>query len=233
MPGLASKQYSVGTWRSLVAYLNGVQGVPGSNPGVPTIFLPSAILIRADNRSMRDNREAAGVGPSGGEIHPSWDRIRPELNGSANGAKGPIAIVAARFHSALCDELVRGAVNALLHHGIPPEHVEIVRVPGAWEVPLALGELAQQKRYAALVALAVVIRGETSHFDYICTEATRGCADVSLRHRVPVGFGVLTCETIEQARARTGGTEGNKGWEAAEAALEMADLYSHLQGSGV
>jgi 6,7-dimethyl-8-ribityllumazine synthase len=105
----------------------------------------------------------------------------------------------------------------------------VVRVPGAWEIPAALFELAAPGKLDGLIALGVVIRGETPHFDFICTECSRGVAAVTERHRIPVGFGVLTCETSEQAQERAGGKAGNKGWEAAQAALEMADLFARLR----
>jgi 6,7-dimethyl-8-ribityllumazine synthase len=102
-------------------------------------------------------------------------------------------------------------------------------VPGAWEIPQALEELVAVGKVDGLVAIGVVIRGETPHFDYICAQASRGIAAVAERHRVPVGFGLLTCDTSEQAQERAGGKAGNKGWEAALAALEMADLFARLR----
>jgi 6,7-dimethyl-8-ribityllumazine synthase len=104
-----------------------------------------------------------------------------------------------------------------------------VRVPGAWEIPLALEELATAGAVDGLVALGVVIRGETPHFDYICGEATAGIGRVSHDHRLPVGFGLLTCDSSQQAAERSGGKAGNKGWDAALAALEMTDLQSRLR----
>lgn len=144
-------------------------------------------------------------------------------------AKGRrFALVASRFNGALVQPLIDGAVECLFRHGATPEDVELVRVPGAMEIPVALEALAISGRYQALVALGVVLRGETSHFEVVCTEASRGASAVSLRHKVPVGFGILTCDTLEQASDRAGGKGGNKGWDAAEAALEMADLIPRL-----
>ncbi len=140
------------------------------------------------------------------------------------------AIVASRFHGELCDALLAGAHACLEEHGARPGQVDVERVPGAWELPVALEWLAASGRYDALIALGVVIRGETSHFDYICNECSRGIASVSDRHGVPVAFGVLTCETVEQARARAGEGDDNKGREAALAALEMAALRERLAG---
>jgi 6,7-dimethyl-8-ribityllumazine synthase len=105
----------------------------------------------------------------------------------------------------------------------------VVRVPGAWEIPAALEALAAGRNLDALIALGAVVRGETPHFDYICAESSRGIAAVSERHRMAVGFGVLTCDTTAQAEERAGGKAGNKGWDAALAALEMADLLQRLQ----
>ena len=141
------------------------------------------------------------------------------------------AVVAARFNSRVVDRLVEGALDCLERHGARPEDVHLVRVPGAWEVPGALDELAAAGGFDGLVALAVVIRGETAHFDYICAECSRGVARVSAAHRIPIGFGVLTCETSAQAEERAGGKAGNKGVEAAQAAIEMVDLTARLRHS--
>jgi len=141
-------------------------------------------------------------------------------------------IVAARFNSRVVDLLVGGATDCLERHGARSEDLTLVRVPGAWEVPFALDELARKGGFDGLVALAVVIRGETPHFDYICGEATGGIARVSERHRLPLGFGVLTCDTSVQAVERAGGKAGNKGWEAAQAVIEMVDLSARLRSGG-
>lgn len=135
-----------------------------------------------------------------------------------------VGIVASRFNGEIVERLVEGAEACLRKHGIDAADLEIVHVPGAWEIPLALAHLASSSRYDALVALGVVIRGGTPHFDYVCRGCTDGVQHVSLDHRIPVGFGVLTCDTREQAEARAGGDAGNKGWEAALAALEMLAL---------
>ncbi|HSS76513.1 MAG TPA: 6,7-dimethyl-8-ribityllumazine synthase [Thermoanaerobaculia bacterium] len=150
------------------------------------------------------------------------------------GAGRRFGIVASRFNSRLVDLLVAGAVDCLRRHGVAAADIHVVSVPGAWEIPQALEELAAGgadggAKVDGLVAIGVVIRGETPHFDYICAQASRGIAGVAERHRLPVGFGLLTCETSEQAAERAGGKAGNKGWEAALAALEMADLFSRLR----
>jgi 6,7-dimethyl-8-ribityllumazine synthase len=156
-----------------------------------------------------------------------------ETRGALNGAGRRFAIVVSRFNSRIGDLLVAGAVDCLRRHGVEPGEIHVVSVPGAWEIPQALEELATggpgREKYDGLVAIGVVIRGETPHFDYICSQAARGIAGVAERHRVPVGFGLLTCDTSEQAQERAGGKAGNKGWEAALAALEMADLFAQLR----
>ncbi len=158
-----------------------------------------------------------------------------ETRGEMNGAGRRFGIVASRFNSRLGDLLVAGAVDCLRRHGVAATDVHLVSVPGAWEIPQALEELAAAGdaggKLDGLVAIGVVIRGETPHFDYICAQASRGIAGVSERYRVPVGFGLLTCDTSEQAAERAGGKAGNKGWEAALAALEMADLFARLRAS--
>jgi 6,7-dimethyl-8-ribityllumazine synthase len=148
------------------------------------------------------------------------------------GAGRRFGIVASRFNSRLGDHLVAGAVDCLRRHGVAAADIHLVSVPGAWEIPQALEELALAGNGAkvdGLVAIGVVIRGETPHFDYLCAQVSRGIAGVAERHRVPVGFGLLICDTSEQAAERAGGKAGNKGWEAALAALEMVDLFTRLR----
>ncbi len=140
-----------------------------------------------------------------------------------------LGLVAARFHGSIVERLIAGAREALTRHGVPEERIELVRVPGAWEMPAALDALANSGRFDALVALGAVIRGETPHFDYICNECAAGCARVTASTGLAVGFGLLTCDDAEQAAARAGGKAGNKGQEAAEAALEMACLLRSLR----
>jgi 6,7-dimethyl-8-ribityllumazine synthase len=147
-----------------------------------------------------------------------------------SGAGRRFGIVASRFNSRIGDLLVAGAVDCLRRHGVEPGDLHLVSVPGAWEIPQALEELAVVGKLDALVAIGVVIRGETPHFDYLCAQATRGIAAVGERHRLPVGYGLLTCDSSGQAAERAGGKAGNKGWEAALAALEMADLFAQLRG---
>lgn len=152
-----------------------------------------------------------------------------EIAGGLDGAGKRFAVVASRFNGRIADRLVAGALDCLLRHGVEPASVRVVRVPGAWEIPGALDELARAGGLDGLVALGVVIRGETPHFDHVATAAARGIARAARDHRLPVGFGLLTCDTSAQAEERAGGKAGNKGWEAALAALEMADLYARLR----
>ena len=136
--------------------------------------------------------------------------------------------MASRFNELITQKLVDGALDALTRHGAAFEDVDVVWVPGAWELPTAARFLLASERYHALVALGAVIRGETPHFDYVAGEASRGLADASAEFDTPIGFGLLTCGTMAQAEARAGGEHGNKGWDAALAALEMADLFDRL-----
>ncbi len=146
-----------------------------------------------------------------------------------DGAGRKFAIAASRFNERIVDRLIEGAVDCLVRHGVEAADVRVVRVPGAWEIPLALDELARVGGVDGLIALGAVIRGETPHFDYVCSACASGVAGVSERHRLPVGFGVLTCDNSAQAEERAGGKAGNKGWDAALAALEMADLLRQLR----
>ncbi|MEM9691496.1 MAG: 6,7-dimethyl-8-ribityllumazine synthase [Myxococcota bacterium] len=140
------------------------------------------------------------------------------------------AIVASRFNHFIVDRLVEGAVDELVRHGAQVDNLKVVKVPGAWEIPLAAKKLAEQKRYRAIVALGALIRGSTPHFDYISSQVSSGLQQVSLSTGVPAVFGVLTTDTIEQAIERAGTKAGNKGGEAALAAVEMANLLERLEG---
>ena len=139
-----------------------------------------------------------------------------------------IAIVASRFNADIVQKLLDGAVAELESHGIVRERITVVLVPGAWELPLACRRLAEAGGHHAVIALGCVIRGETPHFDYVCAEAARGITDTAAATGVPVAFGVVTANTLEQAEARSGGAHGNKGSEAADAAVEMAELMRVL-----
>jgi 6,7-dimethyl-8-ribityllumazine synthase len=175
-----------------------------------------------------------------------------ETRGDLAGAGRRFGIVASRFNQRIGKALVAGASDCLLRHGVAAADVLLVTVPGAWEIPQALAALAAAQgtggqeaavqatggpetaasprgRLDGLIALGVVIRGETPHFDFLARECTAGIARAAERHGLPVAYGVLTCDTTEQAEERAGGKAGNKGWEAALAALEMADLFARLR----
>jgi len=139
-----------------------------------------------------------------------------------------VAVIVSRFNEEVTTRLLEGARDALRRHRLPDSHVDVVWVPGAFELPVAAEAAAASERYDVIVALGCVIRGETPHFEYVAGEAARGLGNVALAHRIAVGFGVLTTETLEQALARAGGPAGNKGVEAAEAALQTADVLDRL-----
>lgn len=151
-----------------------------------------------------------------------------ELTGSPRGAGRRVAVVASRFNESITRALVEGALDALVRHGASFDDIDVLWVPGAWELPLAVRAATASERYDVVVALGAVIRGDTPHFDYVAGEASRGLATAAVESEIPVGFGLLTCDTLEQAEARSGGAHGNKGWDAAVAALEMADLMQQL-----
>lgn len=142
------------------------------------------------------------------------------------------AIVASRFNHFIVDRLVDGALDALVRHGADEGNVTIVRVPGAWETPLAVQRVAASGRVDAVIAVGCVIRGSTPHFDYVAGEAAKGCAQASLQTGIPVSFGVLTTDSIEQAVERAGTKAGNKGWDAALSAIEMVSLGAAIDAWG-
>lgn len=139
-----------------------------------------------------------------------------------------IAVIAARFNESIVDNLIAGAMDALKRHGASDTQLHLIRVPGAFELPLAAQKLAKSRQVDGIVALGVVIRGATAHFDYICSECASGLSRVSLAHDIPIGFGVLTCESIEQAIERAGSKAGNKGADAALATIEMISVLQQL-----
>ncbi|HAR62134.1 MAG: 6,7-dimethyl-8-ribityllumazine synthase [Candidatus Margulisiibacteriota bacterium] len=146
---------------------------------------------------------------------------------SATGKK--FAVIVARFNSFISQKLLEGTVDCLSRHGGQDENIEIIWVPGAFEIPLFAKKLATKKKYDAIICLGTVIRGSTPHFDYVAAEVSKGVAHVSLTEDVPVIFGVLTTDTIEQAIERAGTKSGNKGWDAALAAIECVDLSSQIK----
>lgn len=149
-----------------------------------------------------------------------------EGNLVASGLK--FGIVVSRFNELLSSRLLSGAMDALVRHGASEADIDVAWVPGAFEVPLLASKLAASKKYDAVLALGVVIRGGTPHFEYVAAEVSKGVAKVMLDTGVPVSFGVITADTIEQAVERAGTKSGNKGWEAAEAAIEMANLVKAM-----
>lgn len=152
-----------------------------------------------------------------------------EFSGTADMSGRRVAIVVSRFNESVTRRLVEGALDALRKHGGASDRVDVVWVPGAWELPAATRAMLATERYAAIVALGAVIRGETPHFDFVAREASRGLAEAGADFDVPIGFGLLTTDTLEQAEERAGGSHGNKGWDAALAALEMMDLFQRLR----
>ncbi len=148
---------------------------------------------------------------------------------SASGLR--FAVIVSRFNSFITDRLLGGAMDALSRTGADPAAIDVVKVPGSWEIPLVAGELARQKKHDAIICLSAVIRGETPHFDYVAAEAAKGIAQVSASTGVPVAFGVLTTNTLEQAIDRAGAKSGNKGFDAAMTAIEMANLMRTLRGT--
>ena len=151
-----------------------------------------------------------------------------EGNFDARGLK--FAILVTRFNSFITERLLGGALDALKRAGASDEDVEIVKIPGSWELPVVAAELARAKKHDAVVALGCVIRGETPHFDYVAGEAAKGLGQVALQTGVPVAFGVLTTNTLEQAIDRAGAKSGNKGFDAAMSAIEMARLMRGIRG---
>jgi 6,7-dimethyl-8-ribityllumazine synthase len=143
-------------------------------------------------------------------------------------AEMAVAVVASRYNAVVVQKLLDGAVARLVEHGIARDQITVVLVPGAWELPLACRRLAEAGGHQAVVALGCVVRGGTPHFEYVCSEASRGVIQASLDTGLPVSFGLLTTDTIEQAAERAGGQHGNKGAEAADAAVEMAQLMRAL-----
>jgi 6,7-dimethyl-8-ribityllumazine synthase len=152
----------------------------------------------------------------------------PVIEGHLDAKGLKVALVASRWNDVVTARLVEGALDAFVRHGAEGSDVTLVKVPGSFELPQVAAKLAAGGRYHAIVALGCLIRGETPHFDLLAAEATKGLAGVGVTSGVPVVFGVLTCDTMEQAIDRAGGKAGNKGWDAAVAAIEMVSLYRRL-----
>ncbi|AJO18819.1 MULTISPECIES: 6,7-dimethyl-8-ribityllumazine synthase [Bacillus] len=152
-----------------------------------------------------------------------------KIEGHVIGTDLKIGIVVSRFNDFITSKLLSGAEDTLLRHGVKADDIDVAWVPGAFEIPLIAKKMAETKKYDAVITLGTVIRGATSHYDYVCNEAAKGIAAGSMSTGVPVIFGVLTTDTIEQAVERAGTKAGNKGAEAAAAAIEMANLTRSLQ----
>ncbi len=151
-----------------------------------------------------------------------------EFRGEVEGAGRRFAIVVARYNESITGKLLRAAVETLTSHGVADSDIDVAWVPGAWEIPLAADRLAQTRRYAAVICLGAVIRGETTHDQHINRQVSMSLGDIALQAGIPIAFGVLTCNSVEQAIRRSGGGHGNKGAESALAALEMAQLLAKL-----
>lgn len=150
------------------------------------------------------------------------------FEGNFDGKGLKIAIVASRFNEFITKELISGAEDTLLRHNVNTDDIDLYRVPGAFEIPSACNKIAKSGKYNAVITLGAVIRGSTPHFDYVAAEVSKGVASVSMQYNIPVIFGVLTTDTIEQAVERAGTKAGNKGNDAAMAALEMINLYKGM-----
>lgn len=152
---------------------------------------------------------------------------------SDNNKTYKIAIVSSKFNNFIVDNLVKGAIDALVNHNVAYENIELVQVPGALEIPLAIKNLLQTKKYDGLVALGTVIRGSTTHFEHVSSESISGINQLSLEYNTPIGNGVITPENIEQAIERAGATVGNKGYEAAMATLSMIGLVNKIKEENI
>ncbi|MBF0622161.1 MAG: 6,7-dimethyl-8-ribityllumazine synthase [Magnetococcales bacterium] len=151
-----------------------------------------------------------------------------DLEGTLDASGGRYALVVARFNSFITERLLEGAMDFLIRHGASESDITRVRVPGAFEIPLVAQKLVKSDKYDGILCLGAVIRGSTPHFDYVSSEVSKGVAQVSLDSGVPIGFGVLTTDTVEQAIDRAGAKAGNKGWECAHSVVEMVNLLKQL-----
>lgn len=152
-----------------------------------------------------------------------------QYEGNLIAGKHNFAIVVSRFNELITSKLLGGAIDGLKRHGVNEANIDTVWVPGAYEIPLIAKKLAGNNKYNAIITLGAVIRGATSHYDYVCNEVAKGVAKVSLEHEIPVIFGILTTENIEQAIERSGTKSGNKGFECAVNAIEMANLINNIK----
>ena len=159
------------------------------------------------------------------DINNASTTAGPVLEGHLDASGARFAVVLSRFNSFITERLLEGALDCLLRHGANRQDITLVRVPGAFEIPLATQKVARSGLFDGILCLGAVIRGATPHFDYVASEVTKGIAIVSLENSIPIGFGVLTTDTVEQAIERAGSKAGNKGWETALSVIEMIDLF--------
>jgi 6,7-dimethyl-8-ribityllumazine synthase len=154
------------------------------------------------------------------------------IEGSLDGKGLRFAIIVGRFNSFVTERLLEGALDGLARHGVKDEDVELIRVPGSWEMSAVAGELAKQKRHDGIICLGAVIRGATAHFDYVAGNAASGLANIAAHTGMPIAFGILTTDTVEQAVDRAGAKSGNKGFDAAVTAIEMAHVLRAVRSLG-
>ena len=152
-----------------------------------------------------------------------------KIEGELNGAGLRFGVLVSRVNEFITSRLLDGALDALTRSGVQLENIEIVRVPGSFEIPITAKKMAQMRRYDAIICLGALIKGATPHFDYLSAAVTQGVAQAALESGVPLSFGILTTNNLEQAIERAGAKQGNKGWEAAVTAIEMANLFRHLK----
>ncbi len=154
-----------------------------------------------------------------------------KIEGHFSAQDGKFCLVSSRFNSFIVEQLENGAIDTLVRHGASMDHITLVKAPGAFELPIVIQRVAASQKYDAIIALGAVIRGGTPHFDYVAGECVKGLAHVSLQYNIPVSFGVLTVDTIEQAIERAGTKAGNKGAEAALSAIEVVSLFKNMDAS--
>jgi len=152
-----------------------------------------------------------------------------EIKGQLTGKGKKFGIVISRFNEAIGKNLLAGAIDCLLRHQVVESNTDVYWVPGSFEIPTALSNILKKKKYTGMIALGVIIRGETPHFDFIASEVTKGIASQSMATGVPIGFGIITADTAEQAKDRAGVKAGNKGWDSALSTLEMTDLIDQIK----
>ncbi|MBP7792432.1 MAG: 6,7-dimethyl-8-ribityllumazine synthase [Candidatus Goldbacteria bacterium] len=152
-----------------------------------------------------------------------------EIKGSLAGQNKKIGIVISRFNEAISKNLLNGAIDCLIRHGVSSDDIDVYWTPGSFEIPTVLSNLVEkQKKYDGIIAIGVIIRGETPHFEFIASEVSKGIANISISTKLPIGFGIITADTVEQAKDRAGVKSGNKGWDTAEAVLEMINLLHQI-----